>query len=201
AEGRCWVDQHRKRELVDLGPNLGALNRAVLASSNYFITPVAPDLFSIQGTENLGDKLVSWRREWDQINAAWNDDSLAIPSGQPTYLGYVIQMHNLRSRSEDGMTQGWGIYGDELEPAIQRNIVEKLDPLDQVIKWDDSSYLLGRIPNLHSLIPYSLAARKPVFSCTSRDGLRCAHISRASNTREHFDGIVNTLYEVASWQS
>jgi chromosome partitioning protein len=26
--------------LIDLGPNLGALNRAVLASSDYFITPV-----------------------------------------------------------------------------------------------------------------------------------------------------------------
>jgi chromosome partitioning protein len=51
--------------LVDLGPNLGALNRAVLATSDFFITPVAPDLFSIQGTENLGNKLVSWRKEWD----------------------------------------------------------------------------------------------------------------------------------------
>lgn len=33
--------------LIDLGPNLGALNRSVLASSDYFITPLAPDLFSI----------------------------------------------------------------------------------------------------------------------------------------------------------
>ena len=53
--------------LVDLGPNLGALNRAVLATSDYFITPVAPDLFSLQGTENLGNKLMGWRKEWDQV--------------------------------------------------------------------------------------------------------------------------------------
>lgn len=40
--------------LIDLGPNLGSLNRAVLGGSDYVIVPVAPDLFSIRGAENLG---------------------------------------------------------------------------------------------------------------------------------------------------
>ncbi len=42
--------------LVDLGPNLGSLNRAVPGGSDYVIVPVAPDLFSIRGTENLGEE-------------------------------------------------------------------------------------------------------------------------------------------------
>ena len=185
--------------LVDLGPNLGALNRATLASSDYFITPVAPDLFSIQGTENLGNKLVGWRKEWDQCNAAWTDTSLSIPKGKPTYLGYVIQMHNLRTNSQGGMTAGWGIYGDQLEPAVQDNIVAKLKPLDQVIEWDEGDYKLGQIPNLHSLIPYSLEARKPVFDCTSADGLKGAHINRAAESKVHFEQIVDTLVNVSKW--
>jgi cellulose biosynthesis protein BcsQ len=179
--------------MVDLGPNLGALNRAVLASSNFFITPVAPDLFSIQGTENLGRKLVSWRKEWDQANAAWDDDELSIPLGRPMYLGYVVQMHNRRSRSPGGMTAGWGIYGQQLEDAVQENIVKKLEPLDQVIEWQDDDYNLGQIPNLHSLIPYSLEARKPVFNCTAEDGLRGAHITSAADSRSHFTQIVDTI--------
>jgi chromosome partitioning protein len=96
--------------------------------SNY--PPVAPDLFSIQGTENLGNKLVAWRKEWDQCNAAWAGGVLSIPKGRPSYLGYVVQMHNIRSSSEDGMTAGWSIYGNQLESAITKNIVEKLTPLD-----------------------------------------------------------------------
>ena len=120
--------------LIDLGPNLGALNRAVLASNDYFITPVAPDLFSIQGTENLSNKLVAWRREWDQCNTAWAGGSISIPKGRLTYLGYVIQMHNIRSNS-DGMTAGWQIYGDQPESAIAENIVKKLTPIGQVINW------------------------------------------------------------------
>lgn len=182
---------HADLVLVDLGPNLGALNRAVLATSDFFITPVAPDLFSIQGTENLGNKLVSWRKEWDQCNNAWAG-KLSIPRGQPKYLGYVVQMHNMRTNSTEGMTAGWSIYGQELEPAIRRNIVDKLKPIHQVIERDDD-YKLGQIPNLHSLIPYSLEARKPVFDCTSADGLRGAHIKRAADSEGHFETIVETL--------
>ena len=183
--------------LVDLGPNLGALNRAVLATSDFFITPVAPDLFSIQGTENLGNKLVSWRKEWDQCNNAWDGKGkLSIPLGQPKYLGYVVQMHNMRTTSPEGMTAGWSIYGHELDPAVRRNIVDKLKPIRQVINGG-SDYKLGQIPNLHSLIPYSLEARKPVFDCTSADGLRGAHIKRAADSKSHFETIVEILVTVA----
>jgi chromosome partitioning protein len=181
--------------LIDLGPNLGALNRAVLASSDYFITPVAPDLFSIQGTENLGNKLLSWRRDWEQVNQAWQNSDLAIPLGKPTYLGYVIQQHNVRSNAA-GMTAGWKIYGDELIPAITNNIVNKLLPIGQVIQWHDNDYMLGKIPNLHSLIPYSMDAKKPIFYCNSSDGLNGAHITKARESAGHFDDIVNTLEQV-----
>ncbi|WP_084215108.1 ParA family protein [Sphingomonas sp. Ant20] len=182
--------------MIDLGPNLGALNRAVLATSDYFITPVAPDLFSIQGTENLGAKLVSWRKDWDLINASWNDPELSIPRGRPTYLGYVVQRHNIRSNAT-GMTAGWQIYGNDLEPAIQNNIVAKLGPLNQVADWED--YKLGQIPNLHSLIPYSMDAKKPIFYCNSSDGLRGAHIATARDSAEHFREIVETIEEVSTW--
>lgn len=195
AAEKCGADL----VLIDLGPNLGALNRSVLASSDYFITPVAPDLFSIQGTENLGNKLVAWRREWNQCNESWNGSDLSIPVGRPAYLGYVVQMHNLRTTSSEGMTAGWAIYGAQLESAIGSNIVAKLRPLNQVIEWEEGDYKLGQIPNLHSLIPYSLEARKPVFDCGSADGLRGAHLRRASDSVEHFQQIVATLEEVASW--
>lgn len=192
-----WAAQAVEADLVlvDLGPNLGALNRAVLAVSDYFITPVAPDLFSIQGTENLGNKLVAWRREWDQCNAAWTGTDLSIPKGRPSYLGYVIQMHNLRSNAE-GMTAGWNIYGQELQNAVRDNIAAKLAPLNQVVEWEDGDYELGKIPNLHSLVPYSLEAKKPVFDCTYADGLRGAHINTAANSQQHYSQIVSTLQTV-----
>lgn len=178
--------------LVDLGPNLGALNRAVLASSDYFIVPMAPDLFSVRGTENLASKLKSWHAEWRQCHESWKGDNLELPNGRPKFLGYVIQNHNRRN-NETGMTHGWGLYGRVIANAVNENIINALTPLDQVVDWDDGEFNLGQIPNLHSLIPYSQRARKPVFYCTSRDGLKGAHITRAAESMQYFLGITEII--------
>ncbi len=182
--------------MLDLGPNLGAINRAVLAASDYFIVPMSPDLFSIRGTENLGNKLLLWRKEWNQCQTAWEGNGLKLPQGQPVFLGYVMQQHNIRQNSEEGMTKGWSIFGNRVEEAVLKNIVQKLSPIAQVHDWPDSNWNIGKVPNLHSLVPYSLEARKPVFDCRAIDGLNGAHITRARDSKEHFQPIVNKLLEV-----
>ena len=180
---------------VDLGPNLGPFNRTALTSCDYFITPVAPDLFSIRGTQNLGNKLVSWRAEWDLISAAGKGSNIDLPNGAPKFLGYIRQQHNVRD-NEAGMTQGWNIFGKQVDGAIRANIVDKLEPLGQTVTWTDNDYNLESIPNFHSLVPYSQQARKPIFDCTSADGLRGAHIAKAAETRALFDQMANTLIEL-----
>lgn len=181
--------------LLDLGPNLGSLNRSVLASSDYFIVPISPDLFSIRGTENLGNKLVSWRNGWNQCNTEGAEIGFPLPAGCPTFLGYVKQQHNVRNNI-DGMTRGWNIFGEQIEDTVQQNIVQRLDPLGQVHHWPDGTFDLGGIPNLHSLVPYSQAARKPVFDCTSSDGLTGAHIRTARDTEYHYSPIVQKIMTI-----
>lgn len=177
---------------VDLGPNLGALNRTVLSGCDYLIVPISPDLFSIRGTENLGQKLEKWHSEWDQCKGAWTGSGLEIPQGRPEFLGYVTQQHNLRNNAA-GMTKGWQIFGQRIESAIQENIVDRLMPLGQVKPPVNGSYNLGKIPNLHSLIPYSLEARKPVYKCNSRDGLVGNHIYKAEESGDLFDPIADII--------
>ena len=91
------------------------------------------------------------------------------------------------------MTKGWQIFGGRIESAIQTNIVERLLPLGQVVPPSGGSYNLGKIPNLHSLIPYSLEARKPVYKCTSRDGLVGNHIYKAQDSGVLFDPIADII--------
>jgi chromosome partitioning protein len=50
--------------LMDLGPNLGAINRAALIASDFLVVPLAPDLFSLQGVRNLGPAIRRWRSGW-----------------------------------------------------------------------------------------------------------------------------------------
>lgn len=43
--------------LLDVGPNFGAINRAALIAADNVVIPVAPDLFSMIGLENVGPRL------------------------------------------------------------------------------------------------------------------------------------------------
>jgi cellulose biosynthesis protein BcsQ len=40
--------------IIDTSPTLNSLNRAIFLLTDYFIVPVMPDAFSVQGIENLG---------------------------------------------------------------------------------------------------------------------------------------------------
>jgi hypothetical protein len=120
---------------------------------------------------------------------------LRIPSGRPQFLGYVIQQHNLRNNAA-GMTQGWQIFGNRLEAAVQKHIVDRLTPLNQIYDGNSGGFNIGNIPNLHSLIPYSLEARKPVFQCSSSDGLKGAHIERARESKGLFQPIAKAVEKV-----
>ena len=68
--------------LLDVGPNLGAINRAALVASDSVVVPLAPDLFPLQGLRNVGPTLREWRKAWNE-RAARKPGALdiALPSG------------------------------------------------------------------------------------------------------------------------
>ena len=76
---------------------------------------------------------------------------------------------------------------------LSENIVDCLGPLGQISGSTTDKYDLGKIPNLHSLMPYSQEARKPVFDCTGADGLVGAHIKTARESRDHFDSLAQAI--------
>jgi chromosome partitioning protein len=87
--------------LIDVGPNLGAINRSALISADYVVIPAAPDLFSVQGLENVGPRLVAWREEWqERKNKAPNDLNFALPNGEMRPIGYVVSRHSVREGRE-----------------------------------------------------------------------------------------------------
>jgi cellulose biosynthesis protein BcsQ len=50
----------------DVGPSLGALNRSVLAASDFYIVPMSSDIFSLQALENISKSLIEWKKQLDR---------------------------------------------------------------------------------------------------------------------------------------
>ncbi len=82
--------------LVDLGPNLGAINRAALIATDYVVVPLSPDLFSLQGLRNLGPTLRRWREEWRERLEKNPAAGLELPKGQMQPVGYIVLQHSVR---------------------------------------------------------------------------------------------------------
>lgn len=78
--------------LIDVGPNLGAINRSALIASDQVCLPLAPDLFSIQGLKNLGPTLRDWRAVWSDLTRKAPQD-LSMPKGIMKPVGYVVMQH------------------------------------------------------------------------------------------------------------
>jgi len=98
----------------DTGPNIGPLNRVILLGTDYFVVPVACDLFSVRALSTLGQALKGWLADWNTIRAIAPDGADLLP-GEPRFLGYIPQRFK--------------VYGREMarEPAhfmrqIQRNM-------------------------------------------------------------------------------
>jgi cellulose biosynthesis protein BcsQ len=161
--------------LIDLGPNLGPLNRAALLAADHIVLPLAPDLFSLQGMENLGPTLREWRKGWAKRVGELDAASVEVPRGAVSPIGYVLMSFGVRD------SRPVRAYDDWISkiPRTYREVV-----LEQhggpVPDAQDDPFLLAELKHYRSLMPMAMAARKPMFALKQADGARGAHLDAVS---------------------
>ena len=107
--------------LIDVGPNLGAINRSALIASDHVCLPLAPDLFSLQGLKNLGPTLRQWRSTWDDLVKKAPAD-LSLPTGAMTPVGYIVMQHGMRDNRPVKAYQRWM---DKIPPCLPKRRPER----------------------------------------------------------------------------
>jgi chromosome partitioning protein len=168
--------------LVDVGPNLGAINRAALVASDHVIVPVAPDLYSLQGLRNLGPTLRSWRKQWADRRAHNPKGDLWLPTGEMKPAGYVVLQHAVRADRVVGAYDRWL---RKVPEEYVRSVLGEAEPVS-LPRVEDDPNCLGLIKHYQSLVPMAQEARKPVFLLRSADGAIGGHIYSVRAAYEHF---------------
>lgn len=179
--------------LFDMGPSLGAINRAILLACDYFVTPMSSDVFSLLALSNIGKSLSSWRSTFIEGYNKLDPDKKNKIDGfyggcSIKFIGYVEQQYITKSVA--GQPRAVRAY-DEILKKIPIEISEKVVlPINGVIK-KDLDYKIGSIPNYHSLVPMSQTAHKPIFELTSTDGVVGAHYQKV----KEFEGLMKKIAE------
>ncbi len=179
---------------LDLGPSLGALNRAALLSADAIILPIAPDLFSLQGLKNLGNRIALWRDEWRDNRARANIEGLDLPAGELRTRGYVLSSFGVRDGREVKAYTRWMAQ----IPRVYQHAVLGAPADMPSPPIDQDPHCLARLKHFRSLAPMAMEARKPMFSLTYADGARGAHLDAVRACERDFQSLANTLWEIAA---
>lgn len=168
--------------LIDVGPTFGALNRAALIAADFVVIPVAPDLFSVRGLQNVGARLKSWRAEWqDRINRSPKLD-FTLPRGTMQPIGYVVSRH---SEVADGVVRAFQKWIEKIPAAYRGAVADPAVP--------DEALSLGRLKDYRSLIAMAQEARKPMFKLRPGDGAIGGHQGAVSSAYDDFEKLAREI--------
>jgi chromosome partitioning protein len=177
---------------VDVGPSLGALNRAALLACDAVVLPLAPDLFSLQGMRNVGPRLREWRADWVTVRDRHMEGraQAALPPHDFWPVGYLVQQHLAR---KDQAVKGYAKWAEAI-PATFREVV--LDQrVDTTLTVEDDPLCLASIRHFASLVPIAQQARKPMFDLKQSDGIGGGQIQSVARCRREFEALVGKLFD------
>lgn len=181
----------------DIGPSLGAINRTILLTCDYFILPMSSDIFSLRGLQNIEVAITNWKKGLDRGLTTFTEDNgyefqfedqveFARPNIQ--FLGYVTQQYTAKTVA--GKKQPVDAYEKiirRIGPAIKKHLIESLN---QGLVMD---YKLGEIPYFHSLVPMAQTTTRPIFDLRKADGVVGAHFEKVKQFEKVISEIASNL--------
>lgn len=187
---------------LDVGPSLGALNRSILLNSEYFITPMASDIFSLLGIENIAKWMTRWIEFYkDALANLKKMDSNFTDEFCEDYLinynidksckfiGYSVQQYSKR-KFKNGVrpTQAY----EKVIQNINSEIVKHLSTFNKDGLFE-ADIKLGDIPYVYSIIPLSQTSNMPIFELAYKNGLRGNQSSSVNEYKEFMEKIANNF--------
>ena len=134
--------------MYDTGPNIGPLNRALLLDCDYFVVPVACDLFSVRALSTLGQTLKSWILDWQTITSL-APDGIDLMPGIPKYLGYIPQRFKVYGQK---MAKYQSYYSGQTKRRLFSDVTNVLRTVDTSLAPETADVSLGEVKEFGTLI-------------------------------------------------
>ncbi len=181
--------------IFDVGPSLGALNRAVLISCDYFLIPMSSDIFSLRAIENISLALKEWRDGLESGLSEYKrkeEENFKILKNKIKwdlqFIGYVTQQYT--AKTVDGKKIPVNAY-EKIIKKIPGTLKKEMAGFN--INQDKITFKLGEVPSLHSLVPLSQNSNTPIFCLQAKDGVVGAHFNKVRDYKDVIKVISDNL--------
>ena len=176
--------------IVDVGPNLGAINRVALLAADYLVFPLEADMFSLQGLRNLGPTVNNWRENWRTILSKYQVPPIETPPGAMKPLGYVVLQHAVRL---DRPVKSYERWFRRIPEEYRQSVLNQGEDMPPLEAPDPDPYCLATLRHYRSLIPMAHDARKPVFDLKPADGAIGGHAKLVETARKEFQDLASAI--------
>ena len=181
-------DTEAELGIIDVGPNLGAINRSALLAADALLIPLAADLFSLKGLENLGPSLREWREDWRRMLEV-APSGIDLPAGTMEPIGYVILQHEVRLDRPVPFRK----WLDRIPQVYAEKVLGS--PLSQMLTPEEDPNCLATLRNYRSLMPMAHEARKPMFDLRAADGAIGSHARLVQICYQDFEHLARKVLE------
>jgi cellulose biosynthesis protein BcsQ len=177
--------------LIDVGPNLGAINQSAILAANHVVVPLTSDLYSLQGLRSLGPTLRDWRTQWNErLTERPQDPSLRLPPAEMVPIGYILMQRAVRADRPRTAYERWAAR----IPAVYREEVLG-EPDGAACRAQDDPSCLAMLRNYRSLMPMAQDALKPMFHLKPADGALGGHTYAVQDCYEDFSHLARRIAE------
>ncbi|MFB2516212.1 ParA family protein [Lysinibacillus sp. OTC-L20] len=182
---------------VDVGLSLSALNRSILLNSDYIITPMGSDIFSLMAIKNISSWIVGWKEEYNngvvmmtKGTAPYSDFPINMnATTSSSLIGYAIQQYITRTiKNERRPIKHYETIIKEI-PQVIDNSLKSLIP----DKLNSDMLNLGSVPYLYSLVPLAQTSNTPIFELKGSDGIAGVQYSHVENYKLVIESICKKI--------
>lgn len=174
--------------LIDVGPNLGAITRSALLAADFVITPLAPDLYSVESLHDLGETFDRWREGPEYWRRENKNTDKSLYAGRVRPLGYVVAHGIVRLQSP---VRSYAKWLARLPEAYHHGLLGEVAP--SITPTTEDPWCLGVMRNYQSLMLLARDAQKPMFHLKPGDGAIGAHMEAVLRCREDFDRLAKSI--------
>jgi cellulose biosynthesis protein BcsQ len=184
--------------IYDVGPSLGALNRAVLVGVEYFLAPMGCDIFSLIGIDNIASWVHDWQEVYNQALELLSRRHRGVIGAYAIklndapmcrFIGYTVQQYITKTIRDE--RRATGAY-EEILNSIPGRINDRLREL-VAPGLSQSDLSLGDVPHMYSLVPLAQTAHAPISRLNRRDGLSGGQYGQQADYQEFISALSSSL--------
>ncbi|MCP5047256.1 MAG: ParA family protein, partial [bacterium] len=167
--------------IIDVGPNLGAVNRAAMITADYVVFPLLYDYYWRPELKSLGPTLRRWRKEWNERVGKNPNSTLQLPPGVMKEVGYIPMLHSVPRGHFYNHYRKWMV---QLPGEFRKHVVD--EPPREFKEILQDPYCLTVINHYISLMQMAVDSGKPMFHLKPADGAIGSHAAAVRDCFKEF---------------